>query len=205
MKLVVDNLTCLRGGQPVLEGVGFRVQAGSALVIRGPNGSGKTTLLRTIAGLQPIHRGEIHVEDDTIAYSSHSDGLKTTLSVSENLMFWAEIYGSGPIEPALKSFGIEHLRDRLVQNLSAGQKRRLGLAGLIVTARPLWVLDEPTVSLDKDGVEMFASVINVHLAGGGIALIATHIDLGITAEILEISQFKPDIGKIQIEFDEAFL
>jgi heme exporter protein A len=190
MTLSIDNLSVMRGGIAVLEGVSFSLDAGQALVLRGPNGIGKTTLLRTIAGLQPALSGTIAAPEDGIAYAAHSDGIKHVLSVRENLEFWAAIFGTGDIGPALHAFALEPLLDRAAGALSAGQKRRLGLARLLVTARPIWVLDEPTVSLDVDAVAMFAKAIRAHLERDGIALIATHIDLGLEADILDLAPFK---------------
>ena len=204
MELVVENLSCARGGVPVLEGVNFTLSGGAALVLRGPNGSGKTTLLRTIAGLQPASVGAVHVGADAIAYGGHADGLKGPLSVADNLAFWAGIYGTGSIGAALDAFDLVAFADRAAQNLSAGQKRRLALARLLVTGRPVWVLDEPTVSLDSESVAMFGVAIKAHLAGGGMALIASHIDLGLKAETLDISQFRATSLISADGFDEAF-
>ncbi|EPX76259.1 ABC transporter involved in cytochrome c biogenesis, ATPase component CcmA [Salipiger mucosus DSM 16094] len=159
MKLVVRDLTVARGGVPVLEGVGFDLAPSRALVLRGPNGSGKTTLLRTVAGLQPPLEGAIEGAGERIAYAGHSDGLKGMLSVTENLAFWARVFGTRDIAPALAGFDLEFLADRPAGSLSAGQKRRLGLARLMVTERPVWVLDEPTVSLDSASVALFAEAV----------------------------------------------
>lgn len=191
MELRVSSVSVARGGLPLLEGVSFALRPGACLVLRGANGIGKTTLLRTIAGLQPALSGEISVGGDAIAYAAHADGLKSTLTVAENLAFWAAVYGTGAVDQALARMNLSELRDRQAANLSAGQKRRLGLARLLVTGRPLWVLDEPTVSLDKASVALFAGVVRDHLAGGGAALIATHIDLGLEeAEVLELDAFR---------------
>ncbi|WP_293449393.1 heme ABC exporter ATP-binding protein CcmA [Planktotalea sp.] len=190
MQLGVHTLSVARGGIAVLEGLSFTIKAGGCLILRGPNGIGKTTLLRTISGLQPALDGTIEAVEDSIAYAAHSDGIKQVLTVRENLAFWAEVFGTRDIAPALNAFALEPLADRPAGALSAGQKRRLGLARLLVTGRPIWVLDEPTVSLDVDAVAMFAGAIHAHLASGGIALIATHIDLGLEAEILDVTPFK---------------
>ncbi|MEO0654030.1 MAG: heme ABC exporter ATP-binding protein CcmA [Pseudomonadota bacterium] len=204
MELSVRDLACDRGGVPVLEGVSFTLSAGHALILRGPNGSGKTTLLRTLAGLQPPLAGDVSMPAETVAYAGHADGIKPTLSVAENLQFWAAIYGTRGIEPALTGFDLTQLRDRTAQNLSAGQKRRLGLARLAVTGRPLWMLDEPTVSLDTASVARFAEALRTHLAGGGAALIATHIDLGFEADVLDLTPFRAEPGTGSSAFDEAF-
>ncbi|WP_085308259.1 heme ABC exporter ATP-binding protein CcmA [Planktotalea arctica] len=205
MQLAVDTLSVARGGIAVLEGLSFRVEAGKALILRGPNGIGKTTLLRSIAGLQPPLNGTIDAPEDSIAYAAHSDGIKHVLTVRENLEFWAEVFGTGDITSALHAFALEPLASRPAGALSAGQKRRLGLARLLVSARPIWVLDEPTVSLDVDAVAMFADAIGSHLSSGGIALIATHIDLGLDADILDVAPFKARAPLARDDAMEGFL
>lgn len=201
--LDVHDLGCARGGLPVLTGVSLTLKAGGALILRGPNGSGKTTLLRTVAGLQPPIEGRIEAEPDSIAYAAHADGIKSTLTVAENLAFWAGLFGTADIGPALAAFDLATLRDRMAGRLSAGQKRRLGLARLAVTGRPVWALDEPTVSLDAASVALFAAAVRAHLDSGGAALIATHIDLGLDAETLDLSAFRATRAA-RTAFDEAF-
>lgn len=178
MTLNVENLTCARGGLTVLSGVSFDVAPGHALVLQGRNGIGKTTLLRTIAGLQPPLSGKITHPPDSFAYASHADGIKPTLTVRENLAFWAAIFGTANLEPALIAMDLVALQSRPAAALSAGQKRRLGLARLLVADRPIWLLDEPTVSLDAASTALFAAMIATHLGQGGAALIASHLDLG---------------------------
>tara|TARA_R110002096_G_scaffold43364_8_gene116787 strand:+ start:1684 stop:2325 length:642 start_codon:yes stop_codon:yes gene_type:complete len=208
MELNVMDIAVARGGMTVLEGVSFALAPGRALVLRGPNGIGKTTLLRAIAGLQPTVRGDISVPAEAIAYAAHADGLKSTLTVTENLNFWAAVYGTDKTGDALHRMNLAGLHDRLAANLSAGQKRRLGLARLLVTGRPVWVLDEPTVSLDVASVALFAGVVRAHLAQGGMALIATHIDLGLTeANVLDLTPFRarsPAEGGSAGAFDAVF-
>ncbi|MBU2993748.1 heme ABC exporter ATP-binding protein CcmA [Octadecabacter sp. 1_MG-2023] len=204
MTLNVSDLTVVRGGVPVLADLSFSVAEGQALVLRGPNGIGKTTLLRTLAGLQPALKGSVDYAEDTGAYASHADGIKGQLSVKENLAFWAEIYGNSADESVYEAFDLVDLKDRIAGTLSSGQKRRLGLARLGVVGRKVLFLDEPTVSLDGFSVKLFARWLSEdHLAKGGIAVIATHIDLGIEAPELELAPFKaaPDAASS----DEAFL
>ena len=202
--LSLSSVACTRGAVTILDNVSFQLLAGEAIILRGPNGSGKTTLLRTISGLQPCLHGVIDAAPDSIAYAAHADGLKSTLSVAENLEFWAALFGTRSIEPALEAFDLHSLKHRRAQALSAGQKRRLGLARLLVSGRPVWALDEPTVSLDKTAVALFAKAVQSHLEAGGAALIATHIDLGLEAGTLDVSQFKPDKTEVGA-FDESFL
>ena len=164
----------------------------------GPNGSGKSTLLRTLAGY--IRPAEGHVrwcrqtaDEKEISESSevsevchfvgHLDGIKTHLTAFENLQFWSEYLGAGDggadIEAALERFSLDALATIPAGYLSAGQKRRLGLARLLVAPRPIWLLDEPTVSLDAASTDVLAGVINEHLKGGGITVAATHIPMHI--------------------------
>ncbi|WP_281825345.1 heme ABC exporter ATP-binding protein CcmA [Jannaschia rubra] len=188
MTLTITDLSCRRGETTVLHGVTFAVGAGEALVLRGPNGAGKTTLLRTLAGLTPPVTGS--VVPDLCAYAAHADGLKGQLTVAENLTFWAHVFGTRDIAPAVVAFDLAPLLSRRVADLSAGQKRRAALARLPLTGRPVWLLDEPTVSLDADNVARFAAAAGAHLAGGGSAVIATHIDLGLPgAATLDVSRF----------------
>jgi heme exporter protein A len=204
MIVVASNLSVARGGVTVLSNLTFSVGAGQALVLRGPNGSGKTTLLRTLAGLQPSVAGTLDLHPDAVAYAAHADGLKTTLTVAENLDFWSQVYGGPSPEVAIEALDLAALARRRAGELSAGQKRRLGLARLLVTGRPLWLLDEPTVSLDTTSVALFAEVVRQHLASGGAAIIATHVDLGLPeAEELDLSPYRSRI-LARDGFDQAF-
>ena len=204
MELIVTDLAVGRGGVPLLAGVSFALSPGRVLVLRGPNGSGKTTLLRTVAGLQPAYDGAVLGAEERIAYAAHADGLKAALTVTENLSFWAAVFGQSDIAPALAAFDLKALAGRRAGQLSAGQKRRLGLARLMVTGRDIWVLDEPTVSLDAASVARFAEAVRAHLARGGMALMATHIDLGLEAEVLDVSAFQAQAAAMA-HADEAFL
>lgn len=202
--LSTSNLAVARGGVTVLQGLTFALMPGQALILRGPNGSGKTTLLRTLAGLQFPAGGAFHLPPDSVAYAAHADGLKSTLTVAENLSFWSQIYGGPAMDQALTALNLTQLTRRRAGELSAGQKRRLGLARLLVTGRPIWLLDEPTVSLDVASVALFADVVRAHLKAGGLAVIATHVDLGLPeATTLDLDPHRARVIQ-STGFDEAF-
>ena len=200
--LQVSNLSVARGGKLLLHDVSFSVQPGQALVLRGANGVGKTSLLRCIAGLQTPTSGII-LAPETVAYAAHADGLKGQLSVLENLKFWADIYGGPRPDVALNSYSLGNLAYQPAANLSAGQQRRLGLARMLVTGCRLWVLDEPTVSLDVQNVALFRKVLKVHLQGGGAAVLATHIDFELLVESLDLTNYIASVDMSSSAFEEA--
>jgi heme exporter protein A len=178
MRLTAEGLSAIRGGRAVFAGVSFALAAGEALAVTGANGSGKSTLLRLLAGLLKPEAGIIALEpageDSAIHYLGHLDGLKTALTVRQNLTFWQALWKGGEIEPALERLGIARLADLHAGVLSAGQKRRVALARLLIARRPLWLLDEPATALDAAAEETLTGVIAEHLAGGGMAVVATH-------------------------------
>lgn len=194
MGLDVADLSLRRGGRLVVSGLSFAVAPGGALLLRGPNGVGKSTLLRALAGLLPLAAGSARLEGvdrvadpegfgERLAYAGHLDAAKAQLTLAENLGFWAGMFGAAPgaVAPALAAFGLAAIADRPAGACSAGQKRRLGLARLLLAPRRLWLLDEPTVSLDAETTATFAGLVAAHCATGGMALIATHVDLGLPA------------------------
>jgi len=201
--LHVSNLSVARGGITLLCGVGFALNAGQILVLRGANGLGKTSLLRCIAGLQNPVEGQI-TAPETVAYSGHADGLKGQMTVLENLAFWSSVYHGPSPEVALDAYDLHALADRPAANLSAGQKRRLGLARMQVSGCALWVMDEPTVSLDADNVALFRAALDRHVQSGGAAVITTHIELAIaSARLLDLTRFKARGLMGSTAFEEA--
>jgi heme exporter protein A len=196
MELILDTLSCRRAGRTVFRDLSLRLPGGRACVVRGPNGVGKSTLLRVLAGFLPPEGGDVRIEgaegtvslgssrgafQERVAYAGHLDAVKPALGVAENLAVWAAMNGTAPerVGAALERFGLGAIAARPAAQCSAGQKRRLGLARLLVTDRPVWLMDEPTVSLDAASSRLVAELVREHLATGGVALIATHIDLGL--------------------------
>ena len=181
MGLTVTDLTSIRGGRLVLDRLSFTLASGETLILRGPNGAGKSTLLRALAGLLPA-TGRVELDGralgrearaDAVAYAGHLDAIKPQLTVAENLRFWAGLFG-GDAAAALAAFDLGPIADRPAHLCSAGQKRRLGLARLLVAPRRLWLLDEPTVALDADAAARLLAAVGAHTAAGGLAVVATH-------------------------------
>jgi heme exporter protein A len=185
--LVADSLAAFRGERLVLRDVSFTVRPGGALILSGPNGSGKSTLLRILAGLGRADAGRLlWCEEDAladrtvhaarVAYVGHLDAVKAGLTVAENLRFTARL-GGGDLRAALGRLHLEELAELPARMLSAGQKRRVALARLVLSRAPLWLLDEPTVGLDAASVERLASALAAHRSGGGMVVAATHLPL----------------------------
>jgi heme exporter protein A len=188
VQLVAENLVLSRGGRVIVDGLSFRLSGGSALLLTGANGSGKTTLLRALAGFLRPAAGLVRLKDadaerepgEQMHFVGHLDGIKSHLTVQENLGFWAAyLDGGADVAGALKAFALTGLADIPAGYLSAGQKRRLALARLAAAKRPVWLLDEPTVSLDTASVALLVAAIDAHVAAGGLAVIATHIPMTI--------------------------
>lgn len=191
MKIVVENLRLERGARAIVAGLSLTVASGEALLLTGANGAGKSTLLRALAGLFSPASGKIRLDgldaESTVGekchFIGHHNGLKSSLTAAENLTFWSNYLGAtGPsrVAAALGRLQLSSLETIPAAYLSTGQKRRLGLARLLVADRPIWLLDEPTVSLDQTSARLLADIINTHVASGGIAIAATHLPLGLT-------------------------
>jgi heme exporter protein A len=189
MRLSGQDLRCVRGGREVFSGLDFAASAGETLAITGANGSGKTSLLRVIAGLLVAAGGSIELEGggpelnlaEQAHYLGHRDALKPALSVAENLSFWRDFLGGemGDGGRCLAAAGLDHAAHLPAAYLSAGQRRRLSIARLLVVRRPVWLLDEPTSALDAAGQALFVRLMRDHLTAGGIIIAATHAPLGI--------------------------
>ena len=188
ISLEAHDLACVRGGRCVYQGLGFTLNSGDLLVLRGGNGSGKSTLLRQIAGFLPVYEGQINCHhaqeqimlDAHLHYVGHQSGVKTYLSVAENLSYWSKLFeGSDALEETLSFWGLDALRDTPARLLSEGQKRRVGLARLMLAPRPVWLLDEPNVGLDVENLARLEAVISTHISAGGMVMMASHVDVGI--------------------------
>lgn len=178
--LSARQLGCQRGGRVLFQGLDFELKAGEVVALHGMNGSGKTSLLRMIAGLLAIPDGALSAPPPlSMHYIAHQSGLSSRLTVSEILRFWQNWLGMGAalaldVEAALAHLGLGAQADHMSGELSAGQKRRLALARLLVAPRPIWLLDEPTTALDATGQKTLQNLIESHLAANGLVMMATH-------------------------------
>ncbi len=200
-----EGLRCVRGQRVVFDRLGFALAPGQALVLTGANGSGKSSLLRLMAGLARPAAGRIAWDGAPIAadpeghgtrlhYVGHLDAVKLALGVRENLSVWAGLHGvTGPVDAALDRVGLGALAGLPARYLSAGQRRRLALSRLFAAPAPLWLLDEPSVALDRESVAMLIGAIAAHRATGGICVVSTNVDLAITdAATLDLPHFAVD-------------
>ena len=191
MRLRAWDLTIERGGRPVIAGLSFEAAGGAALIVTGPNGAGKTSLLRALVGFLPVESGGFALDGgdgeltvgEQAHYLGHADGVKAALTGGENLAFAAAMLGgdcsrAAQLE-ALSALGLSHVIDFPARLLSAGQRRRVALARLLVVKRPLWLLDEPTTALDAAAQVALAAIMRAHLKDGGILVAAVHGDLGL--------------------------
>jgi heme exporter protein A len=196
--LIVEKLACVRGDKKLFDSLSFRVRAGQALAVEGANGAGKTSLLRLIAGFLAPVAGRIIVKiaqqesDDaeergkSVGWLGHQDGLKPQLTVREQLDFFAGLYRGKADAAVLEQVGLARQADLPCRYLSAGQRRRLALARLLASTRPLWLLDEPFAALDTSGQALVAHLMARHCGDGGIIIAATHEPLGLGNEILRL-------------------
>lgn len=198
MLLRADNIALDRGGRRLFSNLSFALRSGEALVVRGRNGAGKTSLLRAVAGLLPLAAGAFALEGgeadvplgEQTHYLGHVDALKGALTAGENLEFWGAMLapdsprrgGSFGVAAALDQVGLAHVIDFPVHALSAGQKRRVALARLMLAPRPLWLLDEPLTALDQAAQQRLMDILGEHLAAGGLIVAATHAPLDLSTQ-----------------------
>ena len=195
--LEAHELAAQRGRARLFEGLSFRVDAGTVLVVTGANGTGKTTLLRMLAGLSAPAHGQIRWMGRTcapfdaelrasLAFAGHAPALKDELTAEENLAVLMALAGEsvahGALTNALDAVALGAKRRLPARVLSQGQRRRIGIARLLLLNRPLWVLDEPVTALDAAGIAMLAEIVAGHLDRGGVAVAATHAPLNLSGE-----------------------
>ena len=202
--LEAQNLHLWRGDRHVLRGVGFSLARGQCLRLSGANGAGKTTLLRALSGLLVPEEGRVlcagrDIRTDlpafhaSLMYLGHEVPLKADLTAHENLRFWIGVrrrVTSAALDAALARVGAHGCAARLVRTLSAGQKRRVALAGLALMFMPLWLLDEPTTNLDADGRHLVGALLSEQLSRGGMIVAAAHQELPgelPAAQVLELT------------------
>jgi heme exporter protein A len=192
-ELKAENLHLWRGEQHVLQGVAFELAGGQCLQVTGANGAGKTTLLRALCGLMPLEEGCVYwrgqdIRDDPqsfhseLSYLGHDNGLKGDLTAEENLRYAARLrrrLANGEIGAALARVGVPDVAGQRLRRLSAGQRRRVALARTMLIGGALWILDEPGSNLDARGQTVVTQLLQSHLEAGGIAVVATHQELGL--------------------------
>lgn len=212
MRVFAQNLSVKRGEELIFTNVSFELTPTESLTISGPNGVGKSTLLRALAGLLPIDDGSFEIENiggeqkppcEYCHYIGHKNAMKAELTVLENLAFWQgnmaqdQSINSGftvlPAEAA-EMLGLSHTLDLPFGFLSQGQRRRIALAKLFVSYRPVWLLDEPTAALDKASSNSFAQMTNAYLEKGGIVIAATHVPLGFN-EVKQLEMTPPPLNE----------
>lgn len=204
--LSAHRLTCLRGAKLVFEDLSFSLESGGALLLTGPNGSGKSSLLRVLAGLLDPFDGELTLDGRPvshdreshraqIAFIGHADPVKPTLTVRENLRFWADLAGTGgtaSLDEALDSLNLGQLAEARGAVLSSGQRRRLSLARLLVSAADIWLMDEPTVGLDTASVRAVETIVAAHRRRGGSVVLSTHVEFRLPGgDTLDLADFTP--------------
>jgi heme exporter protein A len=201
LRLKVTNLACRRAGRLIFDNLSFTLDAGEVLAVTGRNGAGKSSLLSILAGRLHPERGVVAAEGvgdrklpECLHLIGHRDALKAALTARENLRFAADFLGDRATDPdeALSAFGLGHAGSLKVAYLSAGQRRRVALARLLVSRRPLWLLDEPTAALDTAARSVLHDLVRAHARDGGIIIVATHDPLGLPAGELRIG--RPDPG-----------
>lgn len=190
--LTAEKLACRRGDRKLFEDVSFTLSPGQALAIEGANGVGKTSLLRIIAGFLAPHGGRLilmtsegacedcEARGKFVGWLGHFDGLKPQLTVREQLTFFARLYQGTAEDSVLEKVGLMRQADLPCRYLSAGQRRRLALARLLVCRRPLWLLDEPFAALDRSGQALVGQLMALHCKNGGMVVAATHDPLGLS-------------------------
>lgn len=183
--VLVEGLALARGGRVLFSDLSFAARAGDLVEVRGANGAGKTSLLRAIAGFLRPAAGRIAFDAGaepalSVHFLGHQNAVKSALDARAHMRFWAGLLGGDAVDAALQSFGLQRIADLPARMLSQGQQRRIALARLVAAPRPVWLLDEPVAALDEEGRAQFAAALAAHRAGGGVAIMTTHDELGLS-------------------------
>lgn len=199
--LMAQDLRCVRGDKIIFENLGFCLDEGGLLILRGANGSGKTTLLQHLSGLLAPEYGDVCWNGTPIrknpeflpslCYVGHKNAIKLALTVGENLRFWARMYGREMVlQAAMRFFDLERMEHVRARDLSAGWQRRVALTRLLLSPAKLWLLDEPTNFLDEEAVMLFTSMVESRVQQGGIVVIASHtVNSSFPAHMLRLEDF----------------
>jgi heme exporter protein A len=198
LSLRAENLHLWRGERHVLRGLALEVAGGEVLRVSGANGAGKTSLLRALCGLLYLEEGRVlwderDVREDlpafhaSLAYLGHEPPLKADLTAGENLHYWVGLrhrVSASQLASTLEAVGVPGLADRLVRTLSAGQRRRVALAALVLLAAPVWLLDEPTTNLDAEGQALVGQLLEQHARTGGLTVVAVHHEIAVNPQLV---------------------
>lgn len=198
-KLSAENLTLIRGERCLFEGLDFALESGALLLLEGRNGCGKTSLMRAIAGMLSLETGEVFWNDvpvrkqrqvfhGSLVWLAHRTGLKGDLTLVENLNFERSLRPQSTRDPeeVYERLGIARLKKLILRSLSAGQQRRVALARMLLADVPLWLMDEPFTNLDREGRALVMELVEEHLAGGGMCVMAAHQDIEVHAPMTRI-------------------
>lgn len=191
--LTTDDLACERGGRLLFRKLSLDLASGDALHVTGANGSGKTTLIRALAGLLTPYSGSVE-RDGTMGLLDERCAIDPELPLGKALGFWQRVDGCSDPSRALCALGLEPLLDVPVRYLSTGQRKRAGMAMLLNSGAQIWLLDEPLSGLDASAIERVNALIQTHLSGGGIAVVASHQPFSVNGlQSLAIEDFAPPV------------
>lgn len=181
--VALQGVGVTRGDTILFTDLSLEIKSGDVVWIQGDNGIGKTTLLRMATGLSTPDEGDVSWHMDghpcqpskLIAYQGHRDAFKPSLTAREELRFWAKTYSyTNDLNDIFERVSLSDKRTLQTRNLSAGQRRRLAIARLLVSQKPIWIMDEPVAAMDKAGRELIYDIVQSHAEKGGAVMVASH-------------------------------